>query len=152
VLNSTLASSIRTSTYFPAAEILGWRLFAAMEQLLQRILLLHTDQMAVRNTTIFWWFSVVVTRSTQPHILMYMFCPYVISTSHRLLEESQMSTSKRFFLMHSSHNFSKPKINELRYHCCLSQLYFIRRQFYSSCPKWYSTISSPGVELTVCSL
>jgi hypothetical protein len=38
-----------------------------------------------------------VTRSTQPHIHMYMLCPYVISTLYQLLEESQMWTSKRYF-------------------------------------------------------
>jgi hypothetical protein len=31
-----------------------------------------------------------LTRSTQPHILMYMFFPYIISTLYQLLEESQM--------------------------------------------------------------
>jgi hypothetical protein len=31
-----------------------------------------------------------LTRFTEPHIHMYMFCPYVISTLYWLLEESQL--------------------------------------------------------------
>jgi hypothetical protein len=38
-----------------------------------------------------------MTRSTQPRVHMYMSCPYVISTLYRLLEESQLWTSKRYF-------------------------------------------------------
>jgi hypothetical protein len=68
-----------------------------------------------------WW---GVTRSTQPHVHTYMFCPHVISTLYQLLEEYKWELSKDTFLMHSSHNFT-PKRNELRYHWCLSQLYFI---------------------------
>jgi hypothetical protein len=57
-----------------------------------------------------WW---GVTRYTQPHVHMYMFCPYVISTLYHLLEELQMRTFKRyFFSCNSSHNFT-PKRNEL---------------------------------------
>jgi hypothetical protein len=33
----------------------------------------------------------------QPHVHMYMFCPYVISTLYHLLEELQMRTFKRYF-------------------------------------------------------
>jgi hypothetical protein len=40
--------------------------------------------------------SCSVTSFAQPHILMYMFCPYVISTLYHLLEELQMRTFKRF--------------------------------------------------------
>jgi hypothetical protein len=40
-----------------------------------------------------WW---GVTRSTQPHVHTYMFCPYVISTLYWFLEESQLWTSKRY--------------------------------------------------------
>jgi hypothetical protein len=69
--------------------------------------------------------EVGVTRFAQPHVHMYMFCSYVISTLYGLLEELQMRTSKRyFFLCNSSQNFT-PKIKELRYHFSLSQLYFI---------------------------
>jgi hypothetical protein len=32
----------------------------------------------------------LVTGSAQPHIHMYMFCPYIIYTLYQLLEESQM--------------------------------------------------------------
>jgi hypothetical protein len=66
-----------------------------------------------------------VTRSTQPHVLMCMFCPYVISTplATSYLKSHKCELPKDTFLMHSSHNFT-PKRNELRYHCCLSQLYF----------------------------
>jgi hypothetical protein len=39
---------------------------------------------------------VIVKRSTQPHVHMYMLCPYVISTLYHLLEESQMRTFKRY--------------------------------------------------------
>jgi hypothetical protein len=68
-----------------------------------------------------WW---GVTRFTQPHMHTYMFCPHVVSTLYWLLEENKWELSKDTSLMHSSHNFT-PKRNELRYHCCLSQLYFI---------------------------
>jgi hypothetical protein len=62
------------------------------------------------------------------HLYMYMFCPYVISTLYCLLKELQMRTFKTyFFLCNSSHNLAKR--NELRYHCCLSQLYFIGTSF-----------------------
>jgi hypothetical protein len=43
---------------------------------------------------------------------------------YRLLEEYKWELSKDTFLVLSSHNFT-PKRNELRYHCCLWQLYFI---------------------------
>jgi hypothetical protein len=39
-------------------------------------------------------FLTQVTRSTQPHIHMYMFCPYVISTLYQLLEEYKWELSK----------------------------------------------------------
>jgi hypothetical protein len=39
-----------------------------------------------------WW----VTRFKQSHVHMYMFCPYVISTLHHLLEELQMRTFKKY--------------------------------------------------------
>jgi hypothetical protein len=68
-----------------------------------------------------WW---GVTSFAQPHIHMYMFCCYVISTLYHLLEESNENFQKIIFLCNSSHNFT-PKRNELRYHCSLSQLYFI---------------------------
>jgi hypothetical protein len=38
-----------------------------------------------------------VARFTQPHVHMYMFCPYVISTLYHLLEKLQMRTFKRYF-------------------------------------------------------
>jgi hypothetical protein len=38
-----------------------------------------------------------MARFAQPHILMYMFCPCVISTHYQLLEELQMRTFKRYF-------------------------------------------------------
>jgi hypothetical protein len=61
-----------------------------------------------------------LTRFAQPHVHVYMLCPYVISTLYHLLEELQMRIFKRNFscLHNSSHNFA-PKRNELRYHCCL---------------------------------
>jgi hypothetical protein len=64
-----------------------------------------------------------MTRFAQPHIHMYMFCAYVISTLYQLLEESQMWTSKRYF---SCALFSQLYTlrNELRYHFCLLQLYY----------------------------
>jgi hypothetical protein len=69
-----------------------------------------------------WW---GVTRSWQPHVLTYMFCPYVISTPLPVTwRVTNVNFQKDTFLMHSSHNFT-PKRNELGYHCCLSQLYFI---------------------------
>jgi hypothetical protein len=58
------------------------------------------------------------------HVHMYMFCPYVISTLYQLLEELQMITFKNICSCNSSHNFTA-KRNELRFHCCLSQVYFI---------------------------
>jgi hypothetical protein len=52
-----------------------------------------------------WW---GVTRFAQPHIHMYMFCPYVISTLYWLLEKLQMRTFKTYFshAIASSHNFT----------------------------------------------
>jgi hypothetical protein len=38
-----------------------------------------------------------MTRSAQPQVHKYMFCPYVISTLYQLLEESKMWTSRRYF-------------------------------------------------------
>ncbi len=38
-----------------------------------------------------------VTRFSQPHVHMHMFCPYVDSTLCCLLEELQMRTFKRYF-------------------------------------------------------
>jgi hypothetical protein len=80
-----------------------------------------------RNCT--WTFlgmKSILTRFAQPHIQLYMFCPYVISTLYHLLEELQMRAFKRYFshaiLLTTLH---LPKRNELWYHCCLSQLYFI---------------------------
>ena len=72
-------------------------------------------------------FDVFLTRFTQPDILTYMmFCPYVISTP---LLGYLKNTNENFqkILSHAillTSNFT-PKRNELRYHCCLSQLYFI---------------------------
>jgi hypothetical protein len=40
------------------------------------------------------------------------------------LKSEKCELSKDTFLVHSSQNFT-PKRNELRYHCCLSQLHFI---------------------------
>ncbi len=48
----------------------------------------------------------------------------VISTLYPLLQGVKMRTFKILFSCNSSHNFT-PKRNELRYHCCLSQLYFM---------------------------
>jgi hypothetical protein len=57
---------------------------------------------------------------TYIHVLsvchLYSFTGYLKSHKCELL--------KGTFLMHSSQNFT-PKRNELRYHCCLPQLYFI---------------------------
>ena len=39
----------------------------------------------------------MMTRFTQPHVHMYMFCPGIISTIYHLLEELQMGTFKRYF-------------------------------------------------------
>jgi hypothetical protein len=69
-----------------------------------------------------------VSRSAQPHVHMYMFCPYVISMPYQLHGEYKCEFSKGTFFVHSSYNFT-PKKNELRYHCCLSQLYFIVASF-----------------------
>jgi hypothetical protein len=67
-----------------------------------------------------WW---GVIRFAQPHIHTYMFCPYVISTplqfTWRIKNEN---FQKILFWCNSSHNFTL-KRNELRYHCCLSQLH-----------------------------
>jgi hypothetical protein len=64
---------------------------------------------------------------SQPHVHMYIFCPCVICTSLPILEEHKWELPRDTFLQmwcNSSHNFTT-KRNELRYHCCLSQLYFI---------------------------
>jgi hypothetical protein len=59
-----------------------------------------------------WW---GVTRSTQPHILVYMFCPFVISTPLLFTwRVTSVNFQKDTFLMYSSHNFT-PKRNELLY-------------------------------------
>jgi hypothetical protein len=63
-----------------------------------------------------------------PHRLMYICTCSVLMSSlplYPLLEEYKWELSKKIlFLCNSSHN-STPKRNELRYDCCLSQLYFI---------------------------
>jgi hypothetical protein len=46
---------------------------------------------------------------------------YPLPLTSRITNEN---FQKIFFLCNSSHNFT-PKRNEFRYHCCLSQLYFI---------------------------
>ena len=46
---------------------------------------------------------------------------YPLPVTWRITNEN---FQKILFSVHSSHNFT-PKRNELRYHCCLSQLYFI---------------------------
>jgi hypothetical protein len=57
---------------------------------------------------------------TYIHVLslchLYSFTGYVKSHKCEL--------PKDIFLVHSSHNITR-KRNEFRYHCCLSQLYFI---------------------------
>jgi hypothetical protein len=61
------------------------------------------------------------------HSLMYI-CTYSILMSSQHLTGYLKNTNENFqkipFLMHSSQNFT-PRRKELRYHCCLSQLYFI---------------------------
>ena len=72
-----------------------------------------------------WFCEKQLTRFAQCHVHTYMFHPYAISTLYRVLEELQVRSFKRYlFLCNSSHKFTH-KRNELRYHCCLSQLYFI---------------------------
>jgi hypothetical protein len=69
--------------------------------------------------------QVDLTRFAQHHIYTYMFCPYVISTPYcGYLKNTNENFQKILFSCNYSHNFT-PKRNELRYHCCLSQLYFI---------------------------
>jgi hypothetical protein len=62
-----------------------------------------------------------------PHSFMYI-CTCSVLVSSLPLTSYLKNTNENFqkipFLMLSSHNF-QPKRNELRYHCCLSQLYFI---------------------------
>jgi hypothetical protein len=63
------------------------------------------------------------------HSLMYIHTCSVLMSSLPLywagyLKSHECKLPKDAFCMHSSHNFSA-KRNELRYHCCLSQLYFI---------------------------
>jgi hypothetical protein len=58
-----------------ACQILWVGLLAGI---LLRILIMPVGDMGIK-----WQ----VTRFAQPHIHMYMFCPYVISTLYRLLEE-----------------------------------------------------------------
>jgi hypothetical protein len=80
--------------------------------------------------------AIIMTRSTQPYVLTYMFCPDIISSyplpfTWRITNEN---FQKILFSCNSSHNFT-PKRNELRYHCCLSQLYFIARTIASCCSR-----------------
>jgi hypothetical protein len=64
-----------------------------------------------------------MTRKAQPHVHMYMFCPYVISTLYHLLEESQMRTSNDTFLMQfflQLYTYEKwIKITSVVYHNCI---------------------------------
>jgi hypothetical protein len=66
-----------------------------------------------------------LTDKSNSHSLTYICaCPVFMSSLHlyQLLEEYKWELSKD--TCNSAHNFT-PKRNELRYHCCLSQLYFI---------------------------
>jgi hypothetical protein len=69
----------------------------------------------------------IMTRFAQPHVYTYI---HVLSLCHlysftSYLKNHKWELPKDTFLVHSSHNFT-PKRNEfIRYHCCLSQLYFI---------------------------
>jgi hypothetical protein len=58
---------------------------------------------------------------TYIHVLS--LCHLYSFTSY--LKSHKCELAKDTFLVHSSYNFT-PKRNELRYHFCLSQLYFIR--------------------------
>jgi hypothetical protein len=84
----------------------------------------------VMMTNAWWsihWTNVAhdkICTASHTYIHTYMFCPYVISTLYELLAEYKGELSKDTFHVHSSLNFT-PKRNELRYHCCLSKLYFI---------------------------
>jgi hypothetical protein len=63
-----------------------------------------------------------LARFAQPHVHMYMFCPYVISTLYMFTWQfTDENFQKILFSCNSSHNFTLP----LGYHCSLSQLYFI---------------------------
>jgi hypothetical protein len=53
-----------------------------------------------------WW---GVTRSAQPHVHMYMFCPYVISNLYQFLEKCKWEISKILFSCNYSHNFTPEK-------------------------------------------
>jgi hypothetical protein len=65
-----------------------------------------------------------LTRFAQPHVHMYMFYPYVISTLYMFTWQiTNENFQKILFSCNSSHNFTA-KRNELRYHFSLSQLYF----------------------------
>jgi hypothetical protein len=62
------------------------------------------------------------------HSLMYIHtCPVLMSSLPftGYLKNTNENFQKIHSSCNSSHNFT-PKRNELRYHCCLSQLYFIR--------------------------
>jgi hypothetical protein len=64
-----------------------------------------------------WW---GVTRSAQPHILTYMFSPYVISTP--LLVTWKVTNVNFQKICFSCTLLTALHLrNELRYHCCLSQ-------------------------------
>jgi hypothetical protein len=58
-----------------------------------------------------------------PHSLMYI-CTCSVHMSSLPFTGYLKNFQKILFLCNSSHNFT-PKRNELRYHCCFSQLYFI---------------------------
>jgi hypothetical protein len=54
-------------------------------------------------------------------------CWWLVISFHAVMtfkKNAYENFQKILFLMLSSHYFT-PKRNELRYHCCLSQLYFI---------------------------
>jgi hypothetical protein len=62
-----------------------------------------------------------------PHSLTYICTCCVLMSSlpfTSYLKSHKCELPEDTFLVHSSHNCT-PKRNELRYHCCLSQLYFI---------------------------
>jgi hypothetical protein len=85
------------------------------------VICLHFTFCCVRASR--WW---GVTIFAQPHVATYV---HVLSLCHLYpLPSTWQITNENFqkilSLCNSSHNFT-PTRNEIRYHCCLSQLYFI---------------------------
>jgi hypothetical protein len=68
------------------------------------------------------WLTRSLRTASRTYICVLSLCHLYSFTSY--LKSHKCKLPKDTFLVHSSHNFT-PKRNELRYHCCLSQLYFI---------------------------